>query len=305
MSEYGAAATIENSMNVGEIIGGNTVGGLLSAMKADYSGRKPNIKNSATVGEIVGSGTEGTIENCSQPRTRLAAAGVTVVSSMKDAQVLTTLGKAFKTGEESGLPILTWMTDTEVEEPECKHEHTEPKYESKNDGTHTVTTICKDCGQTIGEAKTEDCTDKGDGTCVCGYKFPVVDPSVPEQDTDGCYQITNETQLKWFRDKVNAGDVAIKGKLMNDITLTEAWTPIGTSKNSFAGIFDGNGKTISGLHFDVQDMPEESQSLGLFGTIGGKDKDHIAIVRNLTLEGEIKVEGKTAQGFCVGAAARI
>ena len=303
MSEYGAAATIENSMNVGEIIGGNTVGGLLSAMKADYSGRKPNIKNSATVGEIVGSGTEGTIENCLATANTVGAAGVTVVSSMKDAQVLTTLGKAFKTGEESGLPILTWMTDTEVEEPECKHEHTEPKYESKNDGTHTVTTICKDCGQTIGEAKTEDCTDKGDGTCVCGYKFPVVDPSVPEQDTDGCYQITNETQLKWFRDKVNAGDVAIKGKLMNDITLTEAWTPIGTSKNSFAGIFDGNGKTISGLHFDVQDMPEESQSLGLFGTIGGKDKDHIAIVRNLTLEGEIKVEGKTAQGFCVGAAA--
>ena len=303
MSEYGAAATIENSMNVGEIIGGNTVGGLLSAMKADYSGRKPNIKNSATVGGIVGSGTEGTIENCLATANTVGAAGVTVVSSMKDAQVLTTLGKAFKTGEESGLPILTWMTDTEVEEPECKHEHTEPKYESKNDGTHTVTTICKDCGQTIGEAKTEDCTDKGDGTCVCGYKFPVVDPSVPEQDTDGCYQITNETQLKWFRDKVNAGDVAIKGKLMNDITLTEAWTPIGTSKNSFAGIFDGNGKTISGLHFDVQDMPEESQSLGLFGTIGGKDKDHIAIVRNLTLEGEIKVEGKTAQGFCVGAAA--
>ena len=303
MSEYGAAATIENSMNVGEIIGGNTVGGLLSAMKADYSGRKPNIKNSATVGEIVGSGTEGTIENCLATANTVGAAGVTVVSSMKDAQVLTTLGKAFKTGEESGLPILTWMTDTEVEEPECKHEHTEPKYESKNDGTHTVTTICKDCGQTIGEAKTEDCTDKGDGTCVCGYKFPVVDPSVPEQDTDGCYQITNETQLKWFRDKVNAGKTDIKGKLMNDITLTEAWTPIGTSKNSFAGIFDGNGKTISGLHFDVQDMPEESQSLGLFGTIGGKDKDHIAIVRNLTLEGEIKVEGKTAQGFCVGAAA--
>ena len=303
MSEYGAAATIENSMNVGEIIGGNTVGGLLSAMKADYSGRKPNIKNSATVGGIVGSGTEGTIENCLATANTVGAASVTVVSSMKDAQVLTTLGKAFKTGEESGLPILTWMTDTEVEEPECKHEHTEPKYESKNDGTHTVTTICKDCGQTIGEAKTEDCTDKGDGTCVCGYKFPVVDPSVPEQDTDGCYQITNETQLKWFRDKVNAGKTDIKGKLMNDITLTEAWTPIGTSKNSFAGIFDGNGKTISGLHFDVQDMPEESQSLGLFGTIGGKDKDHIAIVRNLTLEGEIKVEGKTAQGFCVGAAA--
>lgn len=297
ISPWGGKAAIENSVNVGEIVGGSTVGGLIT--KANDG---TTVKNSATVGEPAGT-LGGTFENCLATANTVGADGVEIVADMKDAKVLTTLGSAFKKGEKSGFPILTWMTDTEVEEPECKHEHTEPKYESKNDGTHTVTTICKDCGQTIGEAKTEDCTDKGDGTCVCGYKFPVVDPSVPEQDTDGCYQITNETQLKWFRDKVNAGKTDIKGKLMNDITLTEAWTPIGTSKNSFAGIFDGNGKTISGLHFDVQDMPEESQSLGLFGTIGGKDKDHIAIVRNLTLEGEIKVEGKTAQGFCVGAAA--
>ena len=76
MSEYGAAATIENSMNVGEIIGGNTVGGLLSAMKADSSDRKPNIKNSATVGGIVGSGTEGTIENCLATANTVGADGV-------------------------------------------------------------------------------------------------------------------------------------------------------------------------------------------------------------------------------------
>ena len=297
ISPWGGKAAIENSVNVGEIVGGSTVGGLIT--KANDG---TTVKNSATVGEPAGT-LGGTFENCLATANTVGADGVEIVADMKDAKVLTTLGSAFKKGEKSGFPILTWMTDTEVEEPECKHEHTEPKYESKNDGTHTVTTICKDCGQTIGEAKTEDCTDKGDGTCVCGYKFPVVDPSVPEQDTDGCYQITNETQLKWFRDKVNAGDVAIKGKLMNDITLTDAWAPIGTSESKFAGEFDGNGKTISGLHFDVQDMPEESQSLGLFGTIGGKDKDHIAIVRNLTLEGEIKVEGKTAQGFCVGAAA--
>ena len=297
----GYGITIKNCANYGKLTAEGSakahIGGLIT--KANDG---TTVKNSATVGEPAGT-LGGTFENCLATANTVGADGVEIVADMKDAKVLTTLGSAFKKGEKSGFPILTWMTDTEVEEPECKHEHTEPKYESKNDGTHTVTTICKDCGQTIGEAKTEDCTDKGDGTCVCGYKFPVVDPSVPEQDTDGCYQITNETQLKWFRDKVNAGDVAIKGKLMNDITLTDAWAPIGTSESKFAGEFDGNGKTISGLHFDVQDMPEESQSLGLFGTIGGKDKDHIAIVRNLTLEGEIKVEGKTAQGFCVGAAA--
>ena len=164
ISPWGGKAAIENSVNVGEIVGGSTVGGLIT--KANDG---TTVKNSATVGEPAGT-LGGTFENCLATANTVGADGVEIVADMKDAKVLTTLGSAFKKGEKSGFPILTWMTDTEVEEPECKHEHTEPKYESKNDGTHTVTTICKDCGQTIGEAKTEDCTDKGDGTCVCGYK---------------------------------------------------------------------------------------------------------------------------------------
>lgn len=51
------------------------------------------------------------------------------------------------------------------------------------------------------------------------------------------YQITTEAELKeiWGFDYY---------KLMNDIVLTEEWTPI----FSFGGTLDGNGKTISGLN---------------------------------------------------------
>ena len=67
--------------------------------------------------------------------------------------------------------------------------------------------------------------------------------------TDSYYQITNENDLRWFAQTVNSGNSAIKARLMNDITVDKntQWTPIGTNDNRFKGIFDGNGKTITGL----------------------------------------------------------
>lgn len=117
ISPWGGKAAIENSVNVGEIVGGSTVGGLIT--KANDG---TTVKNSATVGEPAGT-LGGTFENCLATANTVGADGVEIVADMKDAKVLTTLGSAFKKGEKSGFPILTWMTDTEVEEPECKHEH--------------------------------------------------------------------------------------------------------------------------------------------------------------------------------------
>ena len=52
------------------------------------------------------------------------------------------------------------------------------------------------------------------------------------------------------------------------------WIPVGSGKFAFRGTFDGNGKTISGLHVD------SSESFtGLFGEVGGA-------VKNLTVNGE-------------------
>ena len=84
--------------------------------------------------------------------------------------------------------------------------------------------------------------------------------------------------------------------LMNDIVLTEDWDPIGTSEiedangvitreaEPFNGVFDGNGYTISNIHYEDTDE-ETGQVIGFFEQIGGSGE-----VRNLGLEGSITVD---------------
>ena len=63
------------------------------------------------------------------------------------------------------------------------------------------------------------------------------------------YLITNEAELQQLETNVKYGK-SYSGKYFrgsNDITLTQAWTPIGTASTPFCGIFDGNGKTISAM----------------------------------------------------------
>ena len=177
----------------------------------------------------------------------------------------------------------------------CDHTNQNTTYTSNDNGTHEVIVTCEACKQQLSKT-TGNCVKGADGTCEkCGYMFP---PDAPELK-DGFYQITKEAELKWFRNEINKGNHTIKAKLMDNITLTDAWTPIGTSESHFVGSFDGNGKTISGLHFDVQNTPEESLYLGLFGYVGG-NQDSAAEIRDLTVSGEIRVAAGAARSVLAG-----
>ena len=177
----------------------------------------------------------------------------------------------------------------------CYHTNQKTTYTSNDNGTHEVIVTCEDCKQQLSKT-TGNCVKGADGTCEkCGYVFP---PDAPELK-DGFYQITKEAELKWFRNEINKGNHTFKGKLLDNITLTDAWTPIGTSESHFVGSFDGNGKTISGLHFDVQNTPEESLYLGLFGYVGG-NQDSAAEIRDLTVSGEIRVAAGAARSVLAG-----
>ena len=177
----------------------------------------------------------------------------------------------------------------------CDHTNQKTTYASNDNGTHEVIVTCEDCKQQLSKT-TGNCVKGADGTCEkCGYMFP---PDAPELK-DGFYQITKEAELKWFRNEINKGNHTIKGKLLDNITLTDAWTPIGTSESHFVGSFDGNGKTISGLRFDVQNTPEESLYLGLFGYVGG-NQDSAAEIRDLTVSGEIRVAAGAARSVLAG-----
>src|SRR4030042_1318555 len=69
----------------------------------------------------------------------------------------------------------------------------------------------------------------------------------------------------------------------------EGFTPIGDSSEKFAGTFDGQGHTISGLTID-----RDSDYVGLFGWVetGGPIKD-------VTLA-EVNIEGKAYRGALAG-----
>ena len=81
-------------------------------------------------------------------------------------------------------------------------------------------------------------------------------------------------------------------KLTADIDLGDKeWTPIGTSRNKFAGTFDGQGYTISGLYINTS-----SQYQGLFGSTAPE-----AFIQNLIVTGSVTANGKNYAGGIVGS----
>lgn len=120
------------------------------------------------------------------------------------------------------------------------------------------------------------------GFCTtCGGYQPAV------KNAKGIYEISNAGQLYWFAGLVNGTldylgqdrvadavltkDITVNSNVLNpDGTLAgeadslRSWTPIGTGyTNQYAGTFDGQNHTISGLYLD-----EDKADVGLFGSIG-------------------------------------
>lgn len=88
------------------------------------------------------------------------------------------------------------------------------------------------------------------------------------------YLISTEKHLR----NINAANTLLDGKhlrLIADIKLSGPWIPIGKGFNSFGGIFDGNGHTISQLTL----KDDRCDYAGLFGLL-----NHCGVIRNLTVE---------------------
>ena len=76
--------------------------------------------------------------------------------------------------------------------------------------------------------------------------------------------ISDDASLQAFATRVAAGETTLSARVAADFTATSAWTPV----SGYKGIFEGDGKTITGL-----DQP-------LFATLEG-------VVKNLTLNSTI------------------
>ena len=184
-------------------------------------------------------------------------------------------------------------TNTECEIVEKAHVGT---------ATCTKAAVCEECSESFGEplGHGEFGTD---GKCtVCG------EYDVPKQNGVGAngfalYEIENASQLLWFADYVNSGEIlkthtvyedlgvsytyyttgCVNAKLMADIDMTGLpWTPIGMydlQNRGYTGVFDGNGHTVSGIDCTV--TTEGEAYAGFFGRFHGT-------VKNLTVRGSFK-----------------
>jgi len=122
---------------------------------------------------------------------------------------------------------------------------------------------------------------------------------------EGFYAISDEQELYWFCEQVNAGNVDLNGVLVDDIIVNEKivyengmllsdvsilfdWTPIGNVTNKFKGVFDGNGYTISGLYISAKNQTE----IGFFGYVNGAE------IRNLSVENSFFMGFNYVGGIC-------
>lgn len=104
------------------------------------------------------------------------------------------------------------------------------------------------------------------------------------------YRISNGAELAYLAQLVNDGnDFSTKTvTLTNNIDLNnKAWTPIGNSDSVFAGTFDGNGHTISGLYINITGSYSSAKKGRLYQGLFGCVED--GTVRNLIVTGSVTI----------------
>lgn len=119
--------------------------------------------------------------------------------------------------------------------------------------------------------------------------------TAPETKTENgvtWYLIKTPEELAWFAAKVNGGETTINARIMVNLVLNSAeapkanrWGGFGKYNLQYSGIFDGNGKTISGYYSCDNDDTYES-AMGLCGYLGAD-----GAIKNLTLVGTIEGDG--------------
>ena len=111
----------------------------------------------------------------------------------------------------------------------------------------------------------------------CGH----CDELQPAELVDGVYEIGNAGQLYWFAKLVDGGELNANAILTADITVNaegeeRKWNAIGANAKKYAGTFDGQNFTVSGLFYD-----NDSTVAGYIGLIASLDKG--GVVKNVTV----------------------
>ena len=268
--------TINNCYNAGNVNGNTNIGGIVGSKEGDSVKNCHNVGNvsgTTNVTAVVGAAFSCTVSNCYYISGCSNAAGFGILKSV--AQFASGEVAYLLQGDQTeqiwgqtigtdAYPVLGGeIVFCDGDYYNCTH--------SWSEATCFAPKTCMVCGTTTGSALGHSYEN---GFCVY---CDVYEPAVLNGDV---YEISNAGQLYWFAAKVNGGDTAINGKLMADIVVNEnvlkedgtlngdgsnfrVWTPIGNSSERYAGTFDGNGKTVSGLYFN----DTSANYVGLFGWV--------------------------------------
>ena len=123
---------------------------------------------------------------------------------------------------------------------------------------------------------------------------PLPNQFVPTKNSDNYYELSTASHMRQFAELVNNSNGNVNGKMMNDINLSNIWTPIGQSDHHFTGHFDGQSHAI-----DYLDLSSNGgyDNQGLFGNISGN-----AVIENLTMGATCTIKGKENVAGFVGRA---
>ena len=120
-----------------------------------------------------------------------------------------------------------------------------------------------------------------------------------KKDSEGFYLIGSAKDLGLFRDAVNGGASSIKGRLTDDIDMSEvsadgAWVPIGNRDlccgTPFSGVFDGANFFV----YNLKESGEKQVFAGLFSSV----KD--ALIKNVSMKNS-SIAGYYAGAICAYA----
>ena len=156
---------------------------------------------------------------------------------------------------------------------------------------------CADCGLSYKDNYTAATGHNlyNDVCLFCDYKVPYSEIT-PDTEwyvaSQSSFYLTTREQLAGLSYLVNSGN-NFSGKtvyLSNHIDLANAeWVPIGTAATPFAGMFNGQGLTISNLK-----ITEYTSYAGLFGYVSGSIKDFSVTGANVTVKGTVTVDNYAA-----------
>ena len=239
-----------------------------------------------------------------------------IAAAMAAMLVFTSANVADVNAEETVLAVsenaVTGETGAGVVEAEKNTENNTGEPEVENSEAENSDTEITDLDAETAEAHTYEngfCTDSG----CDAYQPAVLTTDKYDMNDDGekdeAYEIGNAGQLYWFAGLVNGtltdgteqnlganailiADIKVNEDLLENITIDKdgnvtngtsfrAWLPMGCNSISYAGIFDGDKHSISGLYANPYDTSISAtyagkDYIGLFGVQSGS-----GVIRNV------------------------